>query len=170
MIWFKGPNIFRGYVNKPEYNKSIFKDGWFKSGDIGRMDLNGFITLDGRLSRISKIGGEMVPHEGVESAITEILKLNGEDGIKIAITGILDEQKGETLVLLSSIPEHADPIMEREVLSMLHTELAKRGLPNLWAPRYLVAVPSIPVLASGKQDLQGCRQLANEALFGKPGE
>ena len=167
MIWIKGANIFRGYVNKPEFNKSIFKYGWFKSGDIGQMDLHGFITLTGRLSRISKIGGEMVPHEGVETAISEILKLNAEDGIQISITGVLDEQKGETLVLLSAIPEHADPVIEREVLAMLHTELAKRGLPNLWAPRYLVAVSSIPVLASGKQDLLRCRQLAEEAIFGQ---
>lgn len=170
MIWLKGPNIFRGYVNKPDFNKSLFKDGWFKSGDIGQMDLDGFVTLAGRISRISKIGGEMVPHEGVETAVAEIMKLNSEDGIKISITGVLDEQKGETLVLLSAVPEHADPAVERDVLSMLRTELAKRGLPNLWAPRYIVAVSSIPVLASGKLDLQRCRQLANEALFGKQEE
>ncbi len=166
MIWLKGANIFHGYTNKPELNKAIFNEGWFKSGDIGQMDLNGFVTLAGRLSRFSKIGGEMVPHEGVEKAIADILNLRSENEIMITVTGVMDEQKGETLVLLSAVPEHAEPAVEREVLSLLRSELAKRGLPNLWAPRYLVAVSSIPVLASGKQDLQRCRQLANEALFG----
>ena len=166
MIWLKGPNIFRGYVNKPEFNDSVFRDGWFKTGDIGQVDLNGFVTLAGRLSRCSKIGGEMVPHEGVENAIIDIFKLSTGDELKISVTGVMDEQKGETLVLLSAIPEHADPNKEREVLGTVRAELAKRGLPNLWAPRYLVAVSAIPVLASGKQDLQRCRDLANEALFG----
>ena len=164
MIWLKGPNIFRGYVNKPEFNDSVFRDGWFKSGDLGQMDLNGFVTLGGRLSRFSKIGGEMVPHEGVENAIANILKLSSEDEPKISVTGVLDEQKGETLVLLSSVPEHEDPVTQRETLSMIRAELANRGLPNLWTPRHLVFVPSIPTLASGKQDLQRCRDLANEAL------
>ena len=164
MIWLKGANIFRGYVNKPEFNRSIFKDGWFKTGDIGSMDLDGFLTLGGRLSRFSKIGGEMVPHEGVEKALSEILKLDADDDVKIAITGVMDEQKGETLVLLSALPEHQDPSMEREILSQLRSELSKRDFPNLWAPRYLLPVPIIPILPTGKQDLRACKAYAEEAL------
>ena len=170
MIWLKGANVFRGYTNDPEANQSIFKDAWFKTGDVGQMDLNGFVTLAGRFSRFSKIGGEMVPHEGVENVLNDILKLTGEEEVKISVTGALDEQKGETLVMLSAVPEHADPAVQHETLSMLRTELAKRGLPNLWAPRRLVAVPAIPMLASGKQDLQRCRQLAAEALSGARGD
>ena len=165
MIWFRGANVFRGYVGKPELNDSIFKDGWFKSGDIGQLDLNGFITLGGRLSRFSKIGGEMVPHEGIELAISQILKLPPEDGVKIAVTGVVDEQKGEALVLLSALPEHQRSSQERAILSDLRAKLAERELPNLWAPRYLVPVEAIPVLATGKLDLRGCRLLAEEALM-----
>ncbi len=165
MIWFRGANVFHGYVGKPELNDSIFHNGWFKSGDIGQLDLNGFITLGGRLSRFSKIGGEMVPHEGIEHAIAQILQLPPEDGVQIAVTGVMDEQKGEALVLLSSLPAHQRSSQEHEILGMIRRELADRGLPNLWAPRYLVPVEAIPVLATGKMDLRGCRLLAEEALI-----
>ncbi len=164
MIWFRGANIFGGYVGKPELNDSIFRDGWFKSGDIGHLDLNGFITLGGRLSRFSKIGGEMVPHEAIEQAIGQILQLDPEDGQKIAITGVVDKQKGEALVLLSALAEHQRSSREREILNDIRIKLAERELPNLWAPRYLVPVEAIPLLASGKLDLRGCHLLAEEAL------
>ena len=164
MIWLKGANIFSGYVSKPEYNASIFRDGWFKTGDIGQMDLNGFITLGGRLSRFSKIGGEMVPHEGVELALTQILKLNPDEEVKIAITGVMDVQKGEALALLSALPEHSDPAREHEILSGLRSALMQMDLPALWAPRYLIPVTGIPILPTGKQDLSSCKAIAAEAI------
>lgn len=164
MIWLKGPNIFRGYVNKPEYNNVIFKDGWFKTGDIGMMDLNGFVTLGGRLSRFSKIGGEMVPHEGVEQALCRILDLEADEDVQIAITGVMDDQKGEALALLSALPEHRNPAQEHVILGELRASLAQRDLPNLWAPRYLIPVESIPMLPSGKQDLSACKAIADEYI------
>ena len=165
MIWFRGANIFAGYVGKPELNKDIFKDGWFKSGDIGQLDLNGFVTLGGRLSRFSKIGGEMVPHEGIELAISQIFQLNPEDGVQIAVTGVSDEQKGEALVLISAMPEHQRSSQEKEILAHIRAELSRLEYPNLWAPKYLVPVEAIPVLPTGKLDLRGCRLLAEEALM-----
>ena len=164
MIWFKGANVFGGYVGKPELNPTIFKGGWFKSGDIGQLDLNGFVTLGGRLSRFSKIGGEMVPHEGIELALCSILGLAPEDGVQIAVTGVNDEQKGEALVLVSALPAHQRSSEEKEILSHLRSELARLEYPNLWAPKYLVPVEAIPVLPTGKLDLRGCRLLAEEAL------
>lgn len=165
MIWFKGSNIFNGYVGKPELNLSLFRDGWFKSGDIGRMDLNGFITLGGRLSRFSKVGGEMVPHEGVEQVITEALGLNpADDGLSVAVTSIADAQKGEALVLLSTLPEHQRSSHEKENLAIIRQAIIDQEMPNLWVPKYIVPVESIPVLASGKLDLRGCKMLAEEAL------
>lgn len=164
MIWFKGSNIFNGYVGRPELNQEIFRDGWFKSGDIGRVDLNGFITLGGRLSRFSKIGGEMVPHEGVEHAIAQALGLSPDDGAQIAVTGVSDAQKGEALVLLSALPRHQKSSEEKEILSDIRSMLAAQEMPNLWAPKYLVPVESIPTLPTGKLDLRGCKLLAEEAL------
>ena len=164
MIWFKGANVFGGYIGRPELNKEIFHDGWFKTGDIGQVDLNGFITLGGRLSRFSKIGGEMVPHEGVELALSEGFELTAEDGVQIAVAGVSDPQKGEALVLLSSMPQHQKSSEANEILQSIRTMLADMGMPTLWAPKYLVPVESIPVLPTGKLDLRGCRLLAEEAL------
>ncbi len=166
MLWFKGANFFTGYVGKEELNPEIFHDGWFKSGDIGSMDLNGFITLGGRLSRFSKLGGEMVPHEGVEQAVIAALELNSDDETPmVAITSIPDEQKGEALVLLSAIPEHGRDEGRRTALNTIRNAFAARAIPNLWVPRNLLPVEQIPILPTGKLDLRRCKLLAVESLL-----
>ncbi|MDD6814507.1 MAG: AMP-binding protein [Akkermansia muciniphila] len=161
MIWLKGINVFGGYIGDPELNKGIFRDGWFKTGDLGRVDLNAFITLGGRRARFSKIGGEMVPHEAVEDAITDMLMLpEGFSGRPIAVLGVPDEQKGEALVLLSAV----HPTQHAEALAEIRSYLQSRKIPMLWCPRQIIAVEAIPALPSGKLDLKGCRYLVNEAL------
>ena len=166
MIWLKGANIFNGYVGRAEMNADIFHDGWFKTGDIGSVDLNGFLILGGRLSRFSKVGGEMVPHEGVEQAITAALGLDpaAEEGVQIAVTGVSDPQKGEALVLLSALPQHQRSSEEKNILASIRAALTARDIPTLWAPKYVVPVESIPVLPTGKLDLRSCKLLAEEAL------
>ena len=99
MIWFKGPNVFSGYIGRDDLNAEIFRDGWFKTGDLGHVDLNGFLTLGGRRSRFSKVGGEMVPHEVVENAIEGFVQLpEGFAGRAVAVMGVPDAAKGEALV------------------------------------------------------------------------
>ncbi len=163
MLWYKGANIFSGYLGKADAQDTIFRDGWFKSGDLGSVDLNGFVTLGGRLARFSKIGGEMVPHEGVERAIIEALGVGAEQ-LCLAITCVPDEQKGEAIVLLSTLPEHSHQADEKAIIGTIREALSAREFPNLWVPRYVVPVEEIPVLGSGKMDLRRCRQLAEEAL------
>jgi len=150
MLWLRGPNIFEGYLNDPARTAAVIQDGWFKTGDLGRFDDDGFLFIEGRLSRFSKIGGEMVPHETIETKIREVLKLAPEETC-IAITGIPDEAKGEALVLLATI--EIDP-------AALRTALAATGIPNLWIPKRIQRIDSIPTLASGKLDLKGVREAA----------
>jgi acyl-[acyl-carrier-protein]-phospholipid O-acyltransferase/long-chain-fatty-acid--[acyl-carrier-protein] ligase len=150
MLWLRGPNIFEGYLNDPERTAAVIQDGWFKTGDLGRFDEDGFLYIEGRLSRFSKIGGEMVPHETLETRVREALKILPDDHC-IAITGIPDEAKGEALVLLSTI--EIDPAGLRTALNAL-------GIPNLWIPRRIVRVEAIPTLASGKLDLRAIRERA----------
>jgi len=153
MLWLRGPNIFEGYLNDPERTADVLRDGWFKTGDIGRFDEDGFLYIEGRLSRFSKIGGEMVPHEAIEQKIIDLLELSGKDERIIAIVGVTDEAKGEVVVLLSAIDVD---------IAQLRDKLRDAGVPNLWIPKRVQRVESIPVLASGKLDLKKCQELANE--------
>ena len=151
MLWLRGPNIFEGYLDDPERTAEVLQDGWFKTGDIGRFDEDGFLYIEGRLSRFSKIGGEMVPHELIEQKILTALQLEGKSERVIAIVGVPDEAKGEALILLSSIEID---------LSDLRLKLNESHIPNLWIPKLGRRVESIPVLASGKLDLGKCKELA----------
>jgi acyl-[acyl-carrier-protein]-phospholipid O-acyltransferase/long-chain-fatty-acid--[acyl-carrier-protein] ligase len=153
MLWLKGPNIFEGYLDAPEQTAEVLRDGWFKTGDIGRFDEDGFLYIEGRLSRFSKIGGEMVPHETIERKIVAALTTEEHSERFVAIVGVTDAAKGEALVLLSSIDVD---------LPKLRAALAEFGVPNLWIPRILRRVDAIPLLASGKLDLAGCKALALE--------
>ena len=153
MLWLRGPNIFEGYLHDPKRTADVLRDGWLKTGDIGRFDEDGFLYIEGRLSRFSKIGGEMVPHEAIEGKIIAGLGLDDHAERVIAIVGVSDETKGEALVLLSAIDID---------LAQLRTKLNEAGVPNLWIPKKVCRVDSIPVLASGKLDLGKCSELAQQ--------
>lgn len=154
MIWLRGPNIFEGYLNEPEKTESVMQNGWFMTGDIGRVDEDGFLFIEGRLSRFSKIGGEMVPHETVEDAINKAAG-HSDDERKIAVMGVPDEAKGEALVLIS-----ADPDVN---LKDLRAKMLEDGIPALWVPKKIVDVEEIPILASGKLDIKACDTIAKES-------
>lgn len=161
MIWFKGANVFKGYIGREDLNAEIFRDGWFKTGDLGKLDLNGFLTLGGRRSRFSKVAGEMVPHEVVEDVIESFVeKPEGFAGRAVAVMGVPDAQKGEALVLLSCLHTGHLP----QALDEIRAHMVEQGLPRLWCPREIIPVETIPVLPTGKMDLRGCQMLANEAL------
>ncbi|MDQ6622301.1 MAG: AMP-binding protein [Verrucomicrobiota bacterium] len=154
MLRVRGPNIFGGYLNDAERSAEVLHDGWFKTGDLGRFDEDGFLFIEGRLSRFSKIGGEMVPHEMIEQKIITALQLDGQADRTIAVMGVPDDVKGEALVLLSSIEIDGQ---------RLRAALREAEVPNLWVPRTICRVDAIPVLASGKLDLGKCKELAAAA-------
>ncbi len=153
MLWLRGVNIFEGYLHDSERTADVLQNGWLKTGDLGRFDEDGFLYIEGRLSRFSKIGGEMVPHEAIESKIVDLLDLSGRDELPIAIMGVQDEAKGEALVLLSAVDVD---------LAELRSKLHDAGVPNLWIPKQVQRIESIPVLASGKLDLKKCKELVSE--------
>lgn len=151
MVLFRGANVFSGYLDDEEKTRIAFRDGWFVTGDLGRFDEDGFLFIEGRLSRFSKIAGEMVPHVTVEQKISEAFGWDQTEKPVVAVTGIPDTAKGEALVLLTT-----EPITVEE----LRARLLDGGLPNLWIPRNIQRVESIPMLGSGKLDLKGCQELA----------
>jgi acyl-[acyl-carrier-protein]-phospholipid O-acyltransferase / long-chain-fatty-acid--[acyl-carrier-protein] ligase len=160
MVWFKGANVFEGYLNNQKKTDEVLKDGWFCTGDIGRMDSDGFLYIEGRLSRFSKIAGEMVPHETVEEGLVKALNLEGESTRRIAIIGVPDIEKGEALVLLTTLPGGS---VQQEILDLRY-KLLDRGMSPLWIPKKMVRVQDIPTLASGKLDMKACEKLAKSAI------
>jgi acyl-[acyl-carrier-protein]-phospholipid O-acyltransferase/long-chain-fatty-acid--[acyl-carrier-protein] ligase len=155
MLWIKGPNVMRGYLGRPELTASVIKDGWYITGDIAVIDDDGFIRITGRESRFSKIGGEMVPHVKIEEHLQKILAA-GEDELKIAVTAVPDERKGERIVVLYTALDKTP-----EAICKL---LSQDGLPNLWipSPDSFCQIDEIPVLGTGKVDLKGLKTLALE--------
>jgi len=125
------------------------------TGVVARIDHDGFITITDRLSRFSKIGGEMVPHGAIEEALQEAL---GAESQVCAVTAVPDERRGERLIVLLT-PEAGDP-------AAAYRKLREAGLPNLWVPAAgdFVTVASLPVLGTGKLDLKGLKALALTAL------
>lgn len=156
MLFLKGANIFRGYLDENgNVAPATDADGWYKTGDIVSTDERSFITIKGRLSRFSKIGGEMVPHGTVEDAARKILFPDDEDETpRLAVTGRPDEAKGETLVLVTTLPDLD--------LAALGKKLSDAGFPNLWIPKEKKIVPAIPLLGSGKLDIKALAEIARD--------
>src|SRR2546428_13761241 len=87
LLLVRGPNVMKGYLNKPGKTAEAFHDGWYITGDIAAIDEDGFIEITDRLSRFSKIAGEMVPHVKIEEKLPEIAELTEQTFV---VTGVPD--------------------------------------------------------------------------------
>jgi acyl-[acyl-carrier-protein]-phospholipid O-acyltransferase / long-chain-fatty-acid--[acyl-carrier-protein] ligase len=153
LLLVRGPNVMQGYLNRPEKTAEVLVDGWYNTGDIAAMDEDGFMRITDRLSRFSKIGGEMVPHLKIEDKLHELAEATEQ---VFAVTAVPDERKGERIVVLHTLSESS----LRECLD----RLAKSDLPALWKPRpdQFIQIQSLPYLGTGKLDLRRLRELAVE--------
>jgi acyl-[acyl-carrier-protein]-phospholipid O-acyltransferase/long-chain-fatty-acid--[acyl-carrier-protein] ligase len=160
MLWITGPIVMLGYLNKPEATAEVIVDGWFKTGDMAMIDEDGFITITGRLSRFSKIGGEMVPHLKVEEVLSRFLDTtpddDSDDALHVAVTAVPDEKKGERLVVLYTTSHKS--------VDEMRDALKEAGLPNIFIPSAdsFHKVDSLPLLGTGKLDLKGIKETAAE--------
>jgi acyl-[acyl-carrier-protein]-phospholipid O-acyltransferase/long-chain-fatty-acid--[acyl-carrier-protein] ligase len=156
LLLVKGPSRMRGYLDDPERTAEVLRDGWYATGDIACIDEAGFIRITDRLSRFSKIAGEMVPHMKIEEHIQGLL----DPQHTCAVTAVPDESRGERLVVFYTDPSVAG--------ADLWEELCRSELPRLWLPKRedIRFVESIPSLGTGKVDLRGVRQMA--AVTGEP--
>ena len=148
----QGANVSQGYLDNSEANAERFRDGWLHTGDIVSIDEDGFLFIEGRVSRFAKIGGEMVPLDAVEKEIETAFSQAGRSA-EIAICAVADEQKGEKLILFTE-----EAISGNDLRGML----AGKDIPNLWIPREVEQLESLPKLASGKINYAEINKMAKE--------
>ena len=151
MLLLQGPNIMSGYLGQPDKTAEVLRDGWYCTGDIACLDEDGFLQITGRLSRFSKIGGEMVPHLKVEEKLHELINASEQTFV---VAGVPDEKKGERLVVLHKLKDEELP----DCLEKLNA----CDLPNLWKPKAdaFHRIDNFPLLGTGKLDLRGVKEVA----------
>jgi acyl-[acyl-carrier-protein]-phospholipid O-acyltransferase/long-chain-fatty-acid--[acyl-carrier-protein] ligase len=151
LLLIKGPNLMLGYLNQPELTEQSLRDGWYVTGDIATIDEDGFIRITDRMTRFSKIGGEMVPHMKIEEVINATL-----GSAACVVTAVPDAQRGEKLIAFYS---HNGVTREQ-----LWNKLNQSELPKLWIPKRenLHPVDALPVLGTGKVDLKKIKAMALE--------
>ena len=160
MLWITGPGVMKGYLKLDEATAEVLVDGWYKTGDVAVMDEDGFITITGRMSRFSKIGGEMVPHLKIEEVLTRTLDTtpddDSDDHLLVAVTAVPDVKKGERLVVLYTVKNATAESMQKS--------LKDEGLPNIFIPSAdsFFLVEHLPILGTGKIDLRGIKDKALE--------
>jgi acyl-[acyl-carrier-protein]-phospholipid O-acyltransferase/long-chain-fatty-acid--[acyl-carrier-protein] ligase len=152
LLLVKGPSLMAGYLGEPERTREAMRGDWYVTGDIALIDDSGFIRITDRLSRFSKIGGEMVPHMKVEESVNALL----DEHFASAVTSVPDANRGERLVVFFTDPNRTP--------HQLWEALAATELPRLWLPKRddLHFVEALPTLGSGKLDLRAVRQMAVE--------
>lgn len=153
LLLVRGPNIMQGYLGRPEKTAEVLREGWYNTGDIAIMDEDGFLSIADRLSRFSKIGGEMVPHIKVEDKLHEVAGLTEQ---AFAVTCVPDERKGERLIVLHTL--------SAEKLEACLQGFSECELPALWKPKagQFFHVETLPYLGSGKLDLRRLREIAQQ--------
>ncbi len=152
LLLVKGSNRMLGYLGEPQRTADVLHEGWYITGDIAAIDDEGFIRITDRLSRFSKIAGEMVPHLRIEDAIAGVL-----GAAPCAVTSVADDRRGERLAALY--------VHEMEPAE-LWRKLADTDLPRLWIPKRenLYRVEALPQLGTGKLDLRALKQRAEELV------
>ncbi|MDH3935076.1 MAG: AMP-binding protein, partial [Gammaproteobacteria bacterium] len=154
LILFGGSQVMLGYLNDPEKTAEVIVevDGkrWYKTGDKGHLDQDGFLTIVDRYSRFAKIAGEMISLGAIESIINKVLP----EDVEVLTTALPDGKKGEKVILLIAGDIDKDKMKEL---------IEQSGLNPLMRPAELVNVEEIPKLGSGKNDFSQAKQLAMKA-------
>jgi acyl-[acyl-carrier-protein]-phospholipid O-acyltransferase / long-chain-fatty-acid--[acyl-carrier-protein] ligase len=151
-LWIKGPNVMLGYLRAD--NPGVIEappDGWYDTGDIVSIDAQGYVTIQGRAKRFSKIAGEMISLMAVEAKLGELF-----GDFVHAVVAAPDAKKGEQLVMFTTMPKP-----DRKTIA---AGLKRLGSSDLMIPKTVFAVEALPVLASGKTDYVALNRLAREMV------
>lgn len=152
LILIGGPQVMKGYLDAPEKTADAIAilDGqrWYKTGDKGHVDEDGFLTIVDRYSRFAKLGGEMVSLGAIEQQVRNIL---GEPELELVAVNLPDEKKGEKVILMIAGERNETEIRRK---------LMDGGMNALMIPAVICSVDEVPKLGSGKTDFANARKLA----------
>lgn len=155
LILIGGTQVMQGYLDDPDKTSQVIAEiddqRWYKTGDKGHIDKDGFLVIIDRYSRFAKIGGEMISLGGIEASVNAVLP----DDIEILATTLPDDKKGEKVVLL-----YDGGIDDAELKACI----GNSGLNALMMPSLLVEVDAIPKLGSGKNDFNKAKELISNNL------
>jgi len=140
-LFVRGPNVMAGYLNPDADARFKALNGWYDTGDIARVDEDGFVYILGRLKRFAKVSGEMVSLTAVEDALAGAFPHYGLR-CQVAVLSRADEEKGEALIAVTN-----EPALQ---LDEIRTVLRSKGLTNLCLPHEVKVVREIPKLGTGK--------------------
>ena len=150
-LYVRGPNVMTGYLLADNPGQIVPPpEGWHDTGDIVALE-DGFLAIRGRAKRFAKLGGEMVSLAAVETMVADLWS----DAHHVVVN-LPDPRKGEQLILVT------DKVGADKNTLLAHAR--KEGFPELWAPKTILVVPEVPVLATGKVNLQATIALAREAF------
>ncbi len=138
-IWFSGLTVTPGYWRRPDANAENFVDGWFRSGDIGRMDKDGFIYIEDRIKDMYISGGENVYPAEIENLIYQIPQI-----VEVAVIGVKDEKFGETGCVVA-VTKPGESLNLDDIIAHIGDSLAKYK-----HPQYLHIMDELPRTATGK--------------------
>ena len=139
-----------GYLNAEADEKFVSWDGWYDTGDVGRVDEDGFLFIIGRMKRFAKISGEMVSLAVAEEALAGAFPQYGSR-FRIAVLARPDSERGEALVAVCNEAK----LQAREVRAAIDA----KGLSNLHVPKEIKVVPDIPKLGTGKTDYRALQEM-----------
>ena len=157
MILISGIQVMKGYLNDELKTSQVLKKlkgrTYYITGDKGKLDEDGFLTIVDRYSRFAKLGGEMISLGAVEEKISRIINLSEDSSVDFIATAIEDEKKGEKIVLLiSNVNEEFVKNIEEKILATFDNKLM--------IPSIIKIVNEIPKLGTGKKDFKGAKELA----------
>ena len=157
MILISGIQVMKGYLNDELKTSQVIKKlkgrTYYITGDKGKLDEDGFLTIVDRYSRFAKLGGEMISLGAVEEKISRIINLSEDSSVDFIATAIEDEKKGEKIVLLiSNVNEEFVKNIEEKILATFDNKLM--------IPSIIKIVNEIPKLGTGKKDFKGAKELA----------
>lgn len=134
-ITAKGPSITSGYFNQPEESREVFRQGWLRTGDLGHLDEEGYLWVDGRIGAFLKMRGVRVSFAEVEARIAAVPGV-----FECAAAAVPHPEAGEALALYIVPDQKGEEVIER----------VRYGLPSSWTCSCIQIVSAIPKTERGK--------------------